>query len=47
MMSEINFSILSYCNLYDYSSLNKDNTTKGFFSKNGKVKGIKLKGLAS
>ena len=47
MMSEINPSILSYCNLYDNPELNKDETKKGFFSKNGKVKGIKLKGLAS
>lgn len=47
MMSEINPSILSYCNLYDNPALNKDETKKGFFSKNGKVKGIKLKGLVS
>lgn len=47
MMSEINPNILNYCNLYDNPELNKDNTKKGFFSKNGKVKGIKLKGLVS
>ena len=47
MLSEINPNILEYCNLYEKSDLNKDNTKKGFFSSNGKVKGIKLKGLVS
>lgn len=47
MLSEINPNILAYCNLYEKSDLNKDNTKKGFFSSNGKVKGIKLKGLVS
>ena len=47
MLSEINPHILEYCNLYEKVELNKDNTKKGFFGSNGKVKGIKLKGLVS
>lgn len=47
MLSEINPNILKYCNLYEKSELNQDNTKKGFFGSNGKVKGIKLRGLVS
>ena len=47
MLSRINPNILEYCNLYDKPEFNKDNTNKGFFGINGKVKGIKLKGLVS
>lgn len=47
MLSEINPNILKYCNLYEKSEDNRDNSKKGFFGPKGKVKGIKLRGLVS
>ena len=46
-MSAINPAILSFLNLYSNCELNDDNTKKGFFGKNGKVKAIKLRGTVS
>lgn len=45
--SRINVNYLSFMNLFRDSSLNKDNTKKGFFNENGRVTAIKLKGVPS
>lgn len=47
-MSQINPQLLEYLNLYSDEELNRDpKAKKGFFSKNGRVKAIKLKGMPS
>lgn len=47
-MSQLNPSLLEYLNLYADTSLNRNPEAKaGFFSKNGRVKAIKLKGFPS
>lgn len=47
-LSQINPQLLEYLNLYADKDLNRDPEAKpGFFSKNGRVKAIKLKGLPS
>lgn len=47
-MSQINPHLLSYLNLYADKTLNSNPEAKcGFFSKNGRVKAIKLKGFVS
>ena len=46
-LSQINPDFLSYAGLFRDSSLNKDETKKGFFEKNGKVTAIKLRGQIS
>ena len=38
---------LSYYNLYDNPLLNRDGTTKSYFSKSGRVKAVKLRGVPS
>lgn len=47
-LSQINPNLLSYCNLYSDVELNANPEDKpGFFSKNGRVKAIRLKGMPS
>lgn len=47
-LSQINPQLLEYLNLYADKDLNRNPEAKpGFFSKNGRVKAIKLKGLPS
>ena len=47
-LSQLNPQLLEYLNLYSDKELNKNPEAKpGFFSKNGRVKAIKLKGLPS
>ena len=47
-LSQINPQLLEYLNLYSDKELNRNPEEKtGFFSKNGRVKAIKLKGLPS
>ena len=47
VMSQINGELLSYLNLYRETELNRDSEKKGFFEKNGRVKGIRLGGAVS
>ena len=47
VMSQINGELLSYLNLYREVELNKNPEKKGFFEKNGRVKGIRLGGAVS
>lgn len=44
---EINSDILSFCNLYRHSELNRDPNKSEFFNNNGRVSGIKLRGIPS
>lgn len=44
---EINPKILSRLNMYDSAELNEDKKTKGYISKRGRVKAIKLRGQPS
>lgn len=47
-LSQINPQLLEYLNLYSDKALNRNPEAKpGFFSKNGRVKAIKLKGMPS
>lgn len=47
-LSQLNPQLLEYLNLYSDKELNRNPESKpGFFSKNGRVKAIKLKGLPS
>lgn len=47
-LSQINSNLLSYCNLYSDVARNANPEDKpGFFDKNGRVKAIRLKGMAS
>lgn len=47
-LSQINPNLLSYCNLYSDTARNANPEDKpGFFDKNGRVKAIRLKGMAS
>lgn len=47
-LSQLNPQLLEYLNLYADKNLNRNPESKpGFFSKNGRVKAIKLKGLPS
>lgn len=44
---ELNKWFLYYNNLYRNSSLNFDDTKKGFFEDNGRVRAVKFKGVVS
>lgn len=44
---QISHTILSKYNLFRDSLMNQDNTKKGFFELNGRVKALKLKGIVS
>ena len=45
--SEINPSLLSYCNLYRHTEKNTNTEKAGFFNDNGRVTAIKLRGFPS